>query len=49
MASTACSDAVVVHLFAFLRGEPTGVNDPHNADIIRIIVKVNEKQFRPMF
>ena len=49
MARRTSSDALVVHLLACLREEPTGVNDPHNSDLIRKIVWGNEKQFRRMF
>ena len=42
-------DVLVFHLLASLREEPTGVNDPHNSDMIRRILWGNEKQFRRMF
>jgi hypothetical protein len=42
-------DALAVHLLASLRENPTGVNDPHNSDIIRRIIYGNEVQFRRMF
>ncbi len=32
-----------------LREQPTGADDLHNSDIIRIIMIVNENQFRRMF
>jgi hypothetical protein len=45
MAHGTSSDELVVHLLAALREEPTGVNDPHYFDLIRRIMKGNEKQF----
>ena len=45
MAHGTSSDELVVHLLAALREEPTGVNDPHNFDLIGRIMKGNEKQF----
>ena len=49
MTRSTSSDDLVVHLLAFLREEPTGVNDPFNSDILRKILRGNEKQFRRMF
>jgi hypothetical protein len=45
MAHGTSSDQLVVPLLAALREEPSGVNDPHNFDLIRRIMKGNEKQF----
>ena len=42
-------DALVVHLLASMRADPTGVNDPHNSDIMQRILYADEIQFRRMF
>ncbi len=49
MARNTSDDAMVVHLLAALRKEPTGVNDPHFSHIVKKIRKGNEIQFRRMF
>ena len=49
MACHTSDDALLVHLIAALREEPTGVNDPHNSDMMRRIKEGSENQFRPMF
>ena len=49
MTRSTSSDDIVVHLLASLREEPTGLNDPFNSDILRKILRGNEKQFRRMF
>ena len=49
MARHTSDDALLVHLIAALREEPTGVNDPHNSDLMRRIKKGSEIQFRRMF
>ena len=49
MARNASDDSLLVHLIAALREEPTGVNDPHNSDMMRRIKKGTEIQFRRMF
>ena len=49
MARCTSHDALLVHLLACLREVPTGVNDPHNSDMIIRILYGNEIQFRRMF
>ncbi len=47
--TTSLDDTFVVHLLAALGEELTGVNDQHNSEIIRRIMKGNKNQFRRMF
>ena len=43
------SDALVVHLLATMREQPSGALDPHNCHLLRIIMRGHEIEFRRMF